>query len=64
MIAGIIFNDSEAADAVVNHCLKNRVLPVHTKTTSIKLGPPLTISKTAIDTAIETIRNGEQCLTT
>jgi|TARA_R110002110_G_scaffold38985_3_gene126521 acetylornithine/succinyldiaminopimelate/putrescine aminotransferase len=64
MIAGIIFNDSEAADAVVNHCLKNRVLPVHTGTTSIKLGPPLTISKDAIDTAIETIRNGEQCLTT
>jgi len=65
MIAAVIFHDSDTADQVVKHCHENKVLPVHTGTTSIKLGPPLTIPKPAIDAALGTIRNGATlCLTT
>tara|TARA_Y100000310_G_scaffold284902_1_gene307977 strand:+ start:168 stop:581 length:414 start_codon:yes stop_codon:yes gene_type:complete len=63
MIAGIIFGSSEAADAVVTYCLSNNILPVHTGKSSIKLGPPLTISKIAISQTAETIEKGiKNCL--
>jgi acetylornithine/succinyldiaminopimelate/putrescine aminotransferase len=51
MVAGIIFSSKEIADRVVYGCINNGVFPVYTYKNSIKLGPPLTISNSAIKEA-------------
>lgn len=55
MVAGIIFDSTEKANQVVEHCILNGVLPVCTFRESIKLGPPLTISIEAINEAFDVI---------
>jgi len=55
MIAGIIFHDEPTATKVVKECVYNGVLPVYTFKNSIKLGPPLTMTKDAIKEALGVI---------
>jgi len=55
MVAGIIFDSTDLASKVVEHCLLNGVLPVCTFRESIKLGPPLTITIDAISEAFDVI---------
>lgn len=58
MIAGIIFETKELADVVVKHCVFNGVLPVHTNKNSIKIGPPLNISKQTLKEAFFVLEEG------
>ena len=58
MIAGLIFNTPESANKVVVHCVKQGVMPVNTWSTSIKLGPPLTITMEALEEALGVIEEG------
>ena len=44
-----------SATKVVKECVYNGVLPVYTFKNSIKLGPPLTITKDAIKEALDVI---------
>jgi 4-aminobutyrate aminotransferase/(S)-3-amino-2-methylpropionate transaminase len=55
MVTGIIFHDEPTATRVVKECAQNGVLPVYTFKNSIKLGPPLTITKDAIKEALGVI---------
>jgi 4-aminobutyrate aminotransferase / (S)-3-amino-2-methylpropionate transaminase / 5-aminovalerate transaminase len=48
MVSAIIVKDGDMGNYVTENCLKNGVLTVWTKRESIKLGPPLTISESAI----------------
>jgi len=48
LIAGIIFNNVEAATRIVKNCVQEGVLMMCTKRESIKLGPPLTITIDAL----------------
>ena len=48
MVSAIIVKDGDMGNYVTENCIKNGVLTVWTKRESIKLGPPLTISKSAI----------------
>ena len=53
MVAAIIFKDSKVADRVVELCVKNGIFPVNTWSDSIKLGPPLTITREAISESMD-----------
>ena len=64
MVAGIIFDSTESANKVVEHCLLNGVLPVCTFRESIKLGPPLTISIEALEEAFNVIEDAITTLET
>jgi len=55
MVAGIIFRDEPTATKVIKECVHSGVLPVYTFRNSIKLGPPLTITKAAIKEALGVI---------
>jgi len=57
LIAGIIFEKTEDATAVVIECINRGVLPVCTNRNSIKLAPPLTITPDAIKEALGVIRD-------
>jgi 4-aminobutyrate aminotransferase / (S)-3-amino-2-methylpropionate transaminase / 5-aminovalerate transaminase len=57
MIAGVIFENTRIATAVVKDCIKNGVLPVCTNLNSIKIAPPLTISSSAIKESISVVAN-------
>ena len=59
MVGAIIFNDKTDANAVVVNSVRNGVMPVNTWSTSIKIGPPLTISIEAINEAFDVI---ETCI--
>ena len=59
MVAGIIFNETEVATRIVERCILNGVLPVCTFKNSIKLAPPLTITKEAIEESFKVIA---QCI--
>ena len=59
MVAGIIFHDPAKAKEVVLNTVKNGVMPVNTWSTSIKIGPPLTITIDAINEAADVI---EECI--
>ena len=59
MVAGIIFHDPSKANDVVINSVKNGVMPVNTWSTSIKLGPPLTITIDAINEAADVM---EECI--
>jgi acetylornithine/succinyldiaminopimelate/putrescine aminotransferase len=48
MIAGIIFDDIDTTNRIVENCIKDGVLVMQTKRESIKLGPPLTITIEAL----------------
>ena len=56
-IAGGIFHDADFANEVVCRCVENGVMPVNTWSISIKIGPPLTISKEALKESIEVFEN-------
>ena len=58
MITGIILKNKELASLIVKYCVKNGVLPVQTGKESIKLGPPLTITKEALNEAFDVIEEG------
>ena len=55
MVGGIIFNDKSDANTVVVNSVRRGVMPVNTWSTSIKLGPPLTISIDALHEAFDVI---------
>jgi 4-aminobutyrate aminotransferase/(S)-3-amino-2-methylpropionate transaminase len=55
MVSGIIFHEKEDADKVVVDCVKNGVMVMNTWSTSIKIGPPLTITIDAINEALDVI---------
>tara|TARA_B100001778_G_C18577036_1_gene625515 strand:- start:682 stop:1833 length:1152 start_codon:yes stop_codon:yes gene_type:complete len=57
MVSAIIVKDSDMGNYVAENCLKNGVLTVWTKRESIKLGPPLTISESAIIESMGVIRD-------
>ena len=59
MVAGIIFNDAEIANNVIVDCAKKGVMVMNTWSTSIKIGPPLTISVEALNEAIDVV---EECI--
>ncbi len=56
MVAGIIFHEKEVATKVVIECVKKGVMVMNTWSTSIKIGPPLTISLDALEETIKTIK--------
>ena len=56
LVAGIIFKETAEATEVVLECIRRGVLPVCTNRESIKIGPPLTITASAIREAIGVIR--------
>jgi len=55
MIGAIIFKNKEDANCVVVNSVRNGVMPVNTWSTSIKIGPPLTISIDALNEAFDVI---------
>tara|TARA_B100001094_G_scaffold331524_1_gene400169 strand:+ start:7376 stop:8626 length:1251 start_codon:yes stop_codon:yes gene_type:complete len=57
MVSAIIVKDGDMGNYVAENCLKNGVLTVWTKRESIKLGPPLTISESAIIESMGVIRD-------
>ena len=57
MVSAIIVKDGDMGNYVAENCVKNGVLTVWTKRESIKLGPPLTISESAIIESIGVIRD-------
>ena len=56
MVSAIIVKDGDMGNYVTERCVKNGVLPVWTKRESVKLGPPLTISESAIVESMGVIR--------
>ena len=56
MVSAIIVKDGNMGDHITKYCIMNGVLPVWTKRESVKLGPPLTISKEAIIESIGVIK--------
>ena len=57
MVSAIIVKDGDMGNYVTKRCVNNGVLPVWTKRESVKLGPPLTISESAIVESIDVIRD-------
>ena len=57
MVSAIIVKDGDMGNYVTENCLRNGVLTVWTKRESIKLGPPLTISESAIIESMGVIRD-------
>ena len=57
MVSAIIVKDADMGNYVTENCVKNGVLTVWTKRESIKLGPPLTISESAIIESMGVIKD-------
>ncbi len=57
MVSAIIVKDDDMGNYVTKRCVTNGVLPVWTKRESVKLGPPLTISESAIIESMGVIRD-------
>ena len=57
MVSAIIVKDGDMGNYVTKRCVNNGVLPVWTKRESVKLGPPLTISESAIVESMDVIRD-------
>ena len=57
LVAGIILNDVDLTSSIVENCIREGVLVMSTKRESIKLGPPLTISKDALPQVFEVIES-------
>ena len=64
MVGAIIFNKKVDANAVVVNSVRNGVIPVNTFSTSIKIGPPLTISVDALHEAFDVIEGAIQGIKT
>ena len=63
LLLGLDLGDPDLARAVFEHCLKERVL-VNLIGTTIRLAPPLTVSRTEVRAALDTFRGGFDTLTT
>ena len=63
LLLGLDLGDPDLARAVFEHCLKERVL-VNLIGTTIRLAPPLTVSRTEVRAALDTFRGGFEALTT
>ena len=64
LIAAILFKSTKnqkksnlIASKIVEHCMRNGLLVVHTGRESIKIGPPLTISDSALIEGIQVLKN-------
>ena len=57
MVSAIIVKDGDMGNYVTKRCVNNGVLPVWTKRESVKLGPPLTISESAIIESMGVIKD-------
>ena len=57
MVSAIIVKDGDMGNYVTKRCVNHGVLPVWTKRESVKLGPPLTISESAIVESMDVIRD-------
>jgi len=57
MVSAIIVKDGDMGNYVTKRCVNHGVLPVWTKRESVKLGPPLTISESAIVESMGVIRD-------
>jgi len=63
LLLGLDLGDPELAKAVFEHSLKEKVL-VNLIGTTIRLAPPLTVSRTEVRAALDTFRGGFDTLTT
>ena len=63
LLLGLDLGDPELAKAVFEHSLKEKVL-VNLIGTTIRLAPPLTVSRTEVRAALDTFRGGVEALTT
>ncbi len=63
LLLGLDLGDPELARAVFEHCLKEGVL-VNLIGSTIRLAPPLTVSRTEVRAALDTFRGGFDTLTT
>jgi acetylornithine/succinyldiaminopimelate/putrescine aminotransferase len=57
LVGAILFKDRTIAEKVVEAMVFNGVMPVHTWSQSIKIGPPLTITEPALEEAFDVIEN-------
>jgi acetylornithine/succinyldiaminopimelate/putrescine aminotransferase len=57
LIVGIILNDVDSTNRIVENCIKDGILMMCTKRESIKLGPPLTITIEALEEVFEVLEN-------
>jgi len=57
MVGAILFHEKDISDKVVVEMVYNGILPVHTWSKSIKIGPPLTIPIDAIEEVFDTIED-------
>jgi len=55
LVAAIIFHNPDDATKVILNCVNEGVMPMNTWSTSIKIGPPLTITIEALNEAIDVI---------
>ena len=55
MVAGIIFHEKDVATKVVVDCVRNGVMVMNTWSTSIKMGPPLTITVEALEESFDVV---------
>jgi acetylornithine/N-succinyldiaminopimelate aminotransferase len=63
LLLGLDLGDPELAKAVFEYCLKEGVL-VNLIGSTIRLAPPLTVSRTEVRAALDTFRSGVDVLTT
>jgi acetylornithine/N-succinyldiaminopimelate aminotransferase len=63
LLLGLDLGDPELAKAVFEYCLKERVL-VNLSGGTIRIAPPLTVSRTEVRAALDTFRSGVDALTT
>ena len=57
MVAAILLDDVEITNKIVENCIKKGILIMSTKRESIKLGPPLTITISALEEVFGVIQN-------
>jgi acetylornithine/succinyldiaminopimelate/putrescine aminotransferase len=57
MVGAILFHEKKQSDDVVTQMVMNGIMPVHTWSRSIKIGPPLTIPEEAIQETFNAIEN-------
>jgi len=57
LIVGIILNNVDSTNRIVENCIKDGILMMCTKRESIKLGPPLTITIEALGEVFDVLEN-------
>ena len=55
LVGAILFHEKEVSDRVVIGMVQQGILPVHTWSRSIKIGPPLTIAPDALEETFDVI---------